>query len=80
MNFMPRTRSSTSFFSNETQDIISVEQMAVYATFEHNGVIVEHFVGIYPIVKVVGKSLSAANIKKYLEEYFQGHLVDSMRV
>ena len=41
------------FFGNETQDITSVEQMAVYATFEHNGVITEHFVGIYPKAKLL---------------------------
>ena len=64
------------FFTNETQDITSVEQMAAYATFEHNSVIAEHFVGIYPLSKVVGTSLSAANIMKSLEEYFQDQSVD----
>ena len=67
------------FFSDETQDITSVEQMAVYATFEHNGVIAEHFVVIYPLSKVVRTSLSAANIMKSLEEYFQDQSVDLMR-
>ena len=41
------------FFNDEMQDITSVEQMAVYGSFEHNGV-AEHFIGIYPISKVVG--------------------------
>ena len=58
---------------------MSVEQMAVYVTFEHNVVIVEHFVSIYPISKVVGTSLSAANIMKSLEEYFQDGSVDLTR-
>ena len=44
---------SNTFFSDETQDITSVEQVTVYAIFEHNGVIAEHFVGVYPISKVV---------------------------
>ena len=67
------------FFSDETQDITSVEQMAVYATFEHNGVIAEHFGVIYPLSKVVRTSLSAANIMKSLQEYFQDQSVDLMR-
>ena len=49
------------FFNDEMQDITSVEQMAVYGSFEHNGV-AEHFIGIYPISKVVGTSLSAENM------------------
>ena len=64
------------FLSDETQCIMSVEQMAVYAIFAHNDVITEHFVGFYPISKVVGTSFSAANIMKSLEEYFQDHSVD----
>ena len=67
------------FFSDETQDITSVEQMAVYATFEHHGVIAEHFVFIYLLSKVVRTSLSAADIMKSLEEYFQDQSVDLMR-
>ena len=53
--------------------------MAVYATFEHNGVITKHFVDIYSLSKVVGTSLSAATIMKSLEEYFQNQSVDLMR-
>ena len=33
-------------YNDETRDITSVEQMAIYATFNHNGKISEHFVGI----------------------------------
>ena len=50
--------------------------MAVYAIFEHNDVISEHFVGFYPVSKVVGTSFCAANIMKSLEEYFQDQSVD----
>ena len=50
--------------------------MAVYAIFEHNDVITEHFVDFYPISKVVGLSFSAGNIMKSLEEYFQDQSVD----
>ena len=64
------------FFSDEAQNIISMEQIAVYATFEHNGVIAEHFAGIYSISKVVGTSLSSANKMKSLEEYFQDQSID----
>ena len=67
------------FFSDETQGITSVEQMAVYVTFEHNGVTAEHFVGIYSLSNVVGTSLFAANIMKSLEEYFQDQSADSTR-
>ena len=59
---------------------MSLEQMAVYATFEHNGVIAEHFVGIYPISKVVATLLSTTKIMKSLEEYFQDQSVDLTRV
>ena len=67
------------FFGDEIQDITSVDQMAVYATFEYNGVITKHFVGIYPLSKVVGALLSAANIMKSLEKYFQNQSADLMR-
>ena len=29
--------------------------MAIYATFEHNNEIKEHVIGIYPVIKVVGR-------------------------
>ena len=40
--------------------------MALYATLEHNNEIKEHFIGIYPINKVV----------KSLEQYFLDHSID----
>ena len=49
--------------------------MAVYAPFEHNNETNEHFIGIYPIGKVVGASLSAPNIMKSLEQYFLDHSI-----
>ena len=45
--------------------------MAIYATFSHNGKIEQHFVGIYAVSKVVGTSLSSANMMKSMENYFQ---------
>ena len=48
--------------------------MAVYATFEHNKT-KEYFIGIYPVSKVVGASLSAPNIMKSLEQYFLDHSI-----
>ena len=50
------------FFSDETQDTTSSEQLAIYATFEHAGKIKEHFIGILPVSKLVGTTLSAQNI------------------
>ena len=44
--------------------------MAVYRSLEHNGRVAEHFIGIYPISKVVGTSLSAENIMTSLEKSF----------
>ena len=38
-------------YNDETQDITSTEQMAIYATSKHNGTIGERFVGIIPVRK-----------------------------
>ena len=59
------------FLSDETQDITSIEQLAIYATFEHEGNIREHFTGILPLSQMVGTTLSAENIMKVLVEYFE---------
>ena len=50
------------FFSDETQ---------VYANFDHAGKISEHFIGILPLSKMVGTTLSPPNIMKFLEQFFQ---------
>ena len=47
---------------NKTRDITSVEQMTIFATFNHNDKISEHSVGLIPISKVIKTHLSAANI------------------
>ena len=59
-----------SLYNDETQDITSVEQMAIYTSFEHNGKISEHYVGILPLSKLVGTDLSA-NILKALQSYLE---------
>ena len=59
-----------SLYNDETQDITSVEQMAIYTSFEHNGKISEHYVGILPLSKLVGTNLSA-NILKVLQSYLE---------
>ena len=41
------------FSSDETQDITSFEQLALYATFIMNVEVEEHFIGLVPISKVV---------------------------
>ena len=50
--------------------------MAVYATFKHNNEKKEHFIGIYPVSKVVTASLSAPSIMKSFEQYFLDHSID----
>ena len=59
------------FFSDETQETTSTEQLAIYATFEHAGKIKVHFIGILPVSKLVGMMLSAQNIIKVLVEVFE---------
>ena len=51
-----------SFYTNETSDVTSIEQLAIYATFLRNHSISEHFIGLIPINKEVGAHLSAVNI------------------
>ena len=46
-------RGHFSFYSDETSDITSVEQFTIYATFDHHGLIKEHFIGIVPLSKLV---------------------------
>ena len=36
----------SAFFGFETQDITSIKQLAIYATFEHEWKICEHFIDI----------------------------------
>ena len=54
------------FFNDKTQYITS----AVYRNFGYNGRVAEHFIGIYPISKVVVTCLSAENIMAPLEKIF----------
>ena len=58
------------FFIDETSDITMTEQMAIYATFNYQGTIKEHYVGTIPISKLVGTELSAPNIMKALIKFF----------
>ena len=51
-----------SFYTNETSDVTSIEQLAIYAKFLRNHSISEHFIGLIPISKEVGAHLSAVNI------------------
>ena len=53
---------------DETSDIISVEQLAIYATFLRNQS--GHFISLMPISKEVGAHLSAVNIMSALENFF----------
>ena len=59
-----------SFYTDETSDVTSIEQLAIYATFLRNQPISEHFIGLIPISKEVGAHLSAVNIMSALENFF----------
>ena len=60
------------FYSDETIDITFIEQFSVYmyVTFCVNNIVSEHFIGLIPISKEVGASLSALNIMAALENFF----------
>ena len=57
------------FFSGDMQDITSIKELVIYATFEHEGKIHKHFIGILPLSQMVGMALFAENIMKVLVEY-----------
>ena len=48
----------------------TTKQMAIYTTFNNQGIIKEHYVEIIPISKLVGTELSAPNIMKALIKFF----------
>ena len=50
---------------DETSDVISVEQLAIYATFLRNQS--GHFISLMPISKEFGAHLSTVNIMSALE-------------
>lgn len=62
--------------TDETTNITFIEQVVLYATFEHNNETKEDFIGINPISKVLWLSLSARIIVKSLEQYFLDHSND----
>ena len=49
-------------YNEESHDTSSTEQMALYAAFEHRDHISKHYIGILPIIELVGSHLSASNI------------------
>ena len=51
-----------SFYMDETSDVTSIEQLAIYATLLKNQSISKHFIALIPISKEVGAHLSAVNI------------------
>ena len=59
------------FYSDEAQDITSIEQLVIYATFLQDTVVKKHFVGLIPISKVVGTHLSAVHVIGALERFFK---------
>ena len=50
------------FYCDETQDIISAEQLALYTTFVMNGEVKEHGIGLIPTSKAVGTHMSAVKL------------------
>ena len=68
---LENTRSNLySFYTDETSDALSIEQLAIYATFLRNQSISEDFIGLIPISKKAGAHLSAVNIMSALEYFF----------
>ena len=68
-----RTSSPFTFSNSETSqtsNVTTTKQMTVYATFNYQGTIKEHYAGIIPISKLVGNELSAPNIMKALTKFF----------
>ena len=59
-----------SFYTNETSDVTSIEQLPIYTTFLRNQSISKHFIGLIPISKEVGAYLSAVNIILALANFF----------
>ena len=59
-----------SFYTDETSDVTSIEQLAIYATFLRNQSISKHFIGLIPKSKEVGAHSSAVNIMSALENFF----------
>ena len=59
------------FYSDETQDITSIEQLVIFAMFLQDTVVKEHFVGLIPVSKVLGMHLSAVNIMGALKRFFK---------
>ena len=58
-----------SFYTDETSDVTSIEQLAIYATFLRNQCISEHFISLILISKEVGPHLSAVNMSA-LKNFF----------
>lgn len=58
-------------YSNETQNITSTEQIAIYTTFTQGHVVKEYFICLIPISKVVQTHLFAMNIMGALEHIFK---------
>ena len=61
------------FYADEIQDITTIEQMAIYGSFEHNGEIHKHFIGLLPLSKLAGTSLCAENIMNVIETFFRNN-------
>ena len=58
------TKKRVPFFRDETFEIASIEQPAVYDMFKHNKVVIEHFIGIIRFGKVItGTTLSAPTLQ-----------------
>ena len=58
-----------SFYTDETSDVTSIEQLAIYATLLRNQSISEHFISLITISKEVGAHLSTVNIMSTLENF-----------
>ena len=59
------------FYSDETQDITSIEQLTLYATFILNGEVKDHFIGLILTSKLVRTHLSVVNIMSAMGSFFK---------
>ena len=51
-------------YIDETQDVSTTEQSAIYSTFEHNKKISKHYLATIPISQVVSSHLRVQNVLK----------------
>ena len=54
----------------------TTEQLAIHSTFEHNGKISEHYLGIIAISQLMASHLSAQNVLKAITKYLSDLVIE----